>query len=68
MLTVLDEYLEMPDEERLLYRLCRRMGRCREPNDIDIYGMRPGLEEAMDRVRAQGDPETILGEMADSMV
>ena len=68
MLAVLDEYLEMPDEERLLYRLCRRMGRCREPNDIDRYGMRPGLEEALARVKTQGDPETILGEMADSMV
>lgn len=68
MLAVLDSYLDMPDRDRLLYRLCRRMGRCREPRDIDGLGLRQGLEEALVNIEANGDPDTVINEMADSMV
>lgn len=68
MLAILDEYLEMADRDRLMYRLCRRMGRCREPRDIQSPGMRAQLESALSQVEAQGDPDAILNEMADSMV
>jgi radical SAM superfamily enzyme YgiQ (UPF0313 family) len=68
MLALLDEYLEMPDRERLMYRLCRRMGRCREPRDLERPGMRDYLGAALRQVESQGDPDAILNEMADSMV
>lgn len=68
MLDILDHYLGLPEKEKLMYRLCRRMGRCREPRDIDRYGLRRDLTAAFDRVAAQGDVEDILNQMADSMV
>lgn len=68
MLDTLDHYLKMPARDKLLYRLCRRMGRCRDPRDLDIYGLRPGLESALAQVEEQGDPEAVLTQMADSMV
>ncbi|MFH2127735.1 MAG: radical SAM protein [Pseudomonadota bacterium] len=68
MLALLDSYLEMPDRDRLMYRLCRRMGRCREPRDLARPGMRDQLGAALRQVESQGDPDAILNEMADSMV
>lgn len=68
MLAVLDSYLDMDDRDRLMYRLCRRMGRCREPEDIDRDGLRPSLEKALTQIEEDGDPEAILSEMADNMV
>lgn len=68
MLAVLDSYLDLPERDRLMYRLCRRMGRCREPGDIDRQGLRPGLEQALSNIEADGDPEEVITEMADSMV
>ncbi len=68
MLATLDSYLALEPRERLLYRLCRRMGRCREPQDIDRHGLRPDLEATLARIASQADPEQVLTEMADSMV
>ncbi|MFZ5585011.1 MAG: radical SAM protein [Thermodesulfobacteriota bacterium] len=68
MLAKLDAYLALPERERLLYRLCRRMGRCREPEDIDRHAMRPGLEAALARIAREDDPERVLNELADNMV
>lgn len=68
MLGVLDHYLGLPEREKLLYRICRRMGRCREPKDVDRYGMRAELEGVLTKMEAQGDPEAILTELADGMV
>ncbi len=68
MLRVLDHYLGLPEREKLLYRICRRMGRCREPHDVDRYGMRPELEGVLRKMESQGDPEAILTELADGMV
>jgi len=68
MLEVLNHYLGMSDRDRLMYRLCRRMGRCREPYDLDQPGMRDQLGAALRQVEARGDADAILNEMADSMV
>lgn len=68
MLALLDGYLALPDRDRLLYRLCRRMARCREPRDLDRLGLRPDLEATLQRIESQADPEAVLSEMADSMV
>ncbi|MEW5912629.1 MAG: radical SAM protein [Thermodesulfobacteriota bacterium] len=68
MLALLDSYLALPERDRLLYRLCRRMARCREPRDLDRLGLRPDLEATLQRIESQADPEAVLSEMADSMV
>ncbi len=69
MLAVLDHYLALPEREKLLYRLCRRMGRCREPQDVDRLGLRPDLEKNLERIEEAGqDPDEVLNELADSMV
>ncbi|MBI5521321.1 MAG: radical SAM protein [Desulfarculus sp.] len=68
MLAILDSYLGMPDRERLRYRLCRRMGRCREPQDIQRQGLEPSLEATLKRIETQDDPERVLSEMADQMI
>lgn len=67
ILETLDYYLAMPEEDKLLYRLCRRMGRCGDPRDLD-RGMRGQIQPVMEQIRAQGDPDDILNEMADRMV
>lgn len=68
ILAVLDQYLALDPRDRLLYRLCRRMGRCREPADLDQHGLRPGLESALARLEEQGEVESLLDGMADRMV
>jgi radical SAM superfamily enzyme YgiQ (UPF0313 family) len=68
MLALLDSYLELPARRRLLYRLCRRMGRCREPLDLERLGLEASLEATLGRIEAQDDPERVLSEMADQMI
>ncbi|MFH1035599.1 MAG: radical SAM protein [Pseudomonadota bacterium] len=68
MLSQLDAYLALPARQRLLYRLCRRMGRCREPQDVRRLGLEPSLEATLRRIESQDDPERVLSEMADQMI
>jgi len=68
MLAILDGYLSLSDRERLLYRLCRRLGRCREPRDIARYGLAPELESALRRIEVQGDTEEFLCGLANRMI
>ena len=69
MLAKLDSYLTLPEREKLLYRMCRRMGRCREPRDVDRLGLRADLEKNLERIEKSGqDPDDVLNELADSMV
>lgn len=68
MLAKLDDYLALPPRQRLIYRLCRRMGRCREPEDIDRLGLRPQLEAILADVEQRGDPDQILSDMADGFI
>lgn len=68
MLAALDSYLDMDEHNRLLYRICRRMGRCREPQDVDRLGMRRDLEGKLASIAAQGDPDQLLNQLADQMI
>ncbi|MCF8117297.1 MAG: radical SAM protein, partial [Desulfarculaceae bacterium] len=69
MLAKLDSYLTLSDRERLIYRLCRRMGRCREPRDVDRMGLRADMEKNIERIERSGqDPDAVISELADSMV
>ena len=68
LLAIMDSYLDMPDHDRLLYRICRRMGRCREPQDMERYNLRPELEGVLVRLAQQGDPDQVISQMADQMV
>ena len=68
MLAIMDGYLALPERQRLAYRLCRRMGRCREPQDVERLGLGGQLEAALTQIEAQGDPEQALSEMADNMI
>jgi hypothetical protein len=68
LLAILDDYLALPERARLKYRLCRRMGRCREPRDVERLCLDSQLESELTQIEAQGDPEQILTEMADSMI
>ena len=68
MLAILDSYRELPERDKLMYRLCRRMGRCREPGDMARYGLRGELEGVLKRIESQGDPDTVISEMADGMI
>lgn len=68
MLDKLDSYLSMGDEDRLLYRICRRLGRCREPQDVERYGMRPQLESLLRKIETRGEPDQVLSDIADGMI
>lgn len=68
MLNKLDAYLAMPDDDRLLYRICRRLGRCREPQDVERYGMKPQLEELLRKIETRGDPDQVLDDIANGMI
>ncbi|MCB2188783.1 MAG: radical SAM protein [Deltaproteobacteria bacterium] len=68
MLAILDGYLALAPADRLLYRLCRRMGRCREPQDLEHPGLLSDMRHYLAQIEAQGDPERVLTELADSMI
>ncbi len=68
MLAILDSYLALDEREKLLYRLGRRMGRVREPGDVDRLGLRGDLEATLERIQGQADPDEVLSEMADGMI
>ena len=67
MLATLDSYLEMPDEERILYRLCRRMGRCRDPRDIQHPGLRAQMETHLERIKREGSPDRVITRMIEEI-
>jgi histone acetyltransferase (RNA polymerase elongator complex component) len=68
MLAALDGYLALPERQRQIYRLCRRMGRCREPQDVGRLGLEASLEATLRRIESQDDPERVLNEMADQRI
>lgn len=53
MLRLIDEYLAMPREERLLYRLGRRGGALRSPRDLSNPSVRSQLERAKQELETQ---------------
>jgi hypothetical protein len=70
MLAVIDRYLSLPDEERLLYQLARRGGAVRSVEDLETPGLRAKLQEAKRSLESQtGKPlEAVIAEMGDQYI
>ena len=65
MLEVIDRYLQLPNAERLLYRLGRRGGAIRSLDDLQNPGLRSRLEQAQRELQEQtnGDLEQVIAEL-----
>ena len=50
MIAVIDRYLTLPDEERLLFRLGRRMGWYRRIDDLEELELRREVRRVMDEI------------------
>ncbi len=69
MLAIIDEYLSLPDEERLLYRFGRRGGIYRSLSDLRDPQIRIRIKAAMDRIqKEEGDIEQVISDMVDQYV
>jgi hypothetical protein len=70
MLGVIDRYLALPDEERLLFRLGRRGGGLRSLDELNDPTMRQRLKSAMHDLVSQtgGDVEKVITELADQYI
>jgi hypothetical protein len=70
MLTVIDRYLSMPDDDRLLFRLGRRGGALQSLDDLENHHVRSRLELARRDLAAQagGDLEEIITELGDQYI
>jgi hypothetical protein len=70
MLTVIDRYLALPPEERLLFRLGRRGGALRSLDELGDPIMRQRLQSAMrDLVTETGDDaESLISELGDQYI
>ncbi|MBW1975051.1 MAG: radical SAM protein [Deltaproteobacteria bacterium] len=70
MLELIDEYLNMPDHDRLLYRLGRRGGVLRNPRQIRDIEIRAKLERTLKdlQMEANEDIETIINELANRYI
>ena len=70
MLAVIDRYLALPKEEKLLFRLGRRGGALRSLDELDDPVMRQRLQFAMKDLTAQtgGDLESLITELADQYI
>ena len=64
MLAVIDRYLALPKEEKLLFRLGRRGGALRSLDELDDPVMRQRLQAAMRHLWSEtgGDVEKIITE------
>lgn len=70
MISVIDRYLALPDQERLLYRLGRRGGAVRALDDLSSETLRTRLEHARKELESQndGDLEAVIRELADQYI
>ncbi len=70
MLGVIDKYLALPDEDRLLFRLGRRGGALHSPDELGNPLVRSRLEQAKRDLEAQTgkDIEGVIKELADQYV
>ena len=70
MLAVIDRYLALPDEERLLFRLGRRGGALRSLVELNDPIMRQRLQTAMKDLAGQTgeDVEKLITELADQYI
>jgi radical SAM superfamily enzyme YgiQ (UPF0313 family) len=70
MLAVIDRYLALPEEQRLLFRLGRRGGAVRCLDEIDNPLLRSRLERARRDLALQGngDLEKVIAELGDQYI
>lgn len=70
MLHVIDRYLALPDEERLLYRLGRRGGAVQGLGDLQDRGLRSRLLHARRELEAETgrDIEAVIKELGDQYI
>lgn len=70
MLAVIDRYLALPDEERLLFRLGRRGGALRSLDELNDPVMRQRLQTAMRELESEmgGNVEKVITELADQYI
>jgi radical SAM superfamily enzyme YgiQ (UPF0313 family) len=70
MLAVIDRYLSLPEEERLLYRLGRRGGALQSLDDLNDPRTRSRLDRARRDLAAEnaGDLERIITELGDQYI
>lgn len=70
MLAVIDRYLALPQEERLLFRLGRRGGALRSLDELDDPLIRQRLQLALHDLASQtgGDLEKLITELADQYI
>jgi radical SAM superfamily enzyme YgiQ (UPF0313 family) len=70
MLAIIDRYLALPKEERLLFRLGRRGGALRSLDELDNPLLRARLEQARRELASQGhgDLEEIITELGDQYI
>src|SRR5208283_5297575 len=70
ILAVIDRYLALPPEEKLLFRLGRRGGALRSLDDLNDPVMRQRLQLAMKDMASEtgGDLEKVITELADQYI
>jgi radical SAM superfamily enzyme YgiQ (UPF0313 family) len=70
LLAVIDRFLDLPDEERLLFQLGRRLGLFRGLSDLEDPGLRSRAEQLKERVSAQfgGDLEQAIRTLAERYI
>lgn len=70
MLAMIDRYLSLPPEEKLLFRLGRRGGGLRSLEELDDPVMRQRLQTAMRELSSQagGDIEQLITELGDQYI
>jgi radical SAM superfamily enzyme YgiQ (UPF0313 family) len=70
MLAVIDRYLALPPEEKLLFRLGRRGGGMRSLDDLNDPATRQRLQSAMKELASEtgGDLEKLMTELADQYI
>jgi len=56
MIGVIDRYLSLPEEERLPYRIGRRLGYYRSPDDLQDLDLRRQVVRVIDQIRSSQDP------------
>jgi len=70
LLTIIDDYFTLNEDERLLYRIGRRAGLVRGPEDLALASVRKRAGDILSHIRASrpGEEEAVLKEMADSYI
>jgi len=64
ILAVLDRYLELPDEDRVMFQLGRRMGALRSVDELDTPRVREQLAPAVEQALAHpGGPGALIREL-----